>query len=250
MNPLRRPKIAIATGDAGGIGPEISIKSALDPSVRSLCCPILVSDPALLEKHAKACGLPSKFCVIERIDRSKLQAQEIVVLDPQFAGAADIALGEVSASSGRASLAFARAAIKAALAGTVRAVVAAPQNQKAIAAAGIEFDGYPSFVARETGLSPHDVFLMLCYGNTKIAHCMLHVSVKEAIALITRERVHRVIAATNGALKQLGAPSPVGNIHPAAPLPVATASHTCSGVPGSSTSRLISNSRLMVRPFC
>jgi 4-hydroxy-L-threonine phosphate dehydrogenase PdxA len=209
--------IAIATGDAGGIGPEISIKSALDPTVRSMCCPILVSDPALLEKHAKACGLPSKFRVIDQMDGPEFETQEIVVLDPRFAGAADIALGEVSAASGRASLAFARAAIKAALAGTVGAVVAAPQNQKAIAAAGVEFDGYPSFVARETGLSPHDVFLMLCYGNTKIAHCTLHVSVKEAIALITRERVHRVIAATNVALKQLGALSPVicvGGLNP------------------------------------
>jgi 4-hydroxy-L-threonine phosphate dehydrogenase PdxA len=58
---------------------------------------------------------------------------------------------------------------------------------------------------------------MLCYGNTKIAHCTLHVSVKEAIALITRERVHRVIAATNVALKQLGALSPVicvGGLNP------------------------------------
>jgi 4-hydroxy-L-threonine phosphate dehydrogenase PdxA len=217
MNSLRSSKIAIATGDPGGIGPEISIKSALDPTVRSMCCPILVGDPALLEKHAKACGLPSKFCVIDRIDGSEFEAQKIVVLDPQFAGAADIALGEVSAGSGRASLAFARAAIKAALAKTVSAVVAAPQNQRAIAAAGIEFDGYPSFVARETGLSPHDVFLMLCYGNTKIAHCTLHVSVKEAIALITRERVRRVIAATDGALKRLGASSPVicvGGLNP------------------------------------
>jgi 4-hydroxy-L-threonine phosphate dehydrogenase PdxA len=217
MVSLRPPKIAIATGDAGGIGPEISIKSALDPTVRSMCCPILVSDPALLEKHAKACGLPSTFCVIDRIDGSELEAQKIVVLDPQFAGAADIELGEVTAGSGRASLAFARAAIKAALARSVDAVVAAPQNQKAIAAAGIEFDGYPSFVARETGLSPHDVFLMLCYGNTKIVHCTLHVSVKEAIALITRERVRAVIAATDSALKRLGMPSPVicvGGLNP------------------------------------
>jgi 4-hydroxy-L-threonine phosphate dehydrogenase PdxA len=56
---------------------------------------------------------------------------------------------------------------------------------------------------------------MLCYGNTKIAHCT-RTHVKE-IALITRERVRRVIAATNGALKQLGAPSPVicvGGLNP------------------------------------
>jgi len=218
MDRLHLPRIAIATGDAGGIGPEISIKSALDPLVRSICCPILVSDPAILAMHAKACGLPQKFHVIAQIDDTELEMEEIVVLDPQLAeAAARVGLGEVSANSGRAALAFARAAIKAALIGSVDAVVAAPQNQKAIALAGIAFDGYPTFVARETGYSPHDVFLMLCFGNTKIAHCTLHVSVREAIGLITRERVRRVIAATDGALKRLGTPSPticVGGLNP------------------------------------
>src|SRR5215470_6757483 len=130
MIPSRLPKIAIATGDAGGIGPEISIKSALDPSVRALCQPILVSDPVLLEKHARACGLRSRFRVLDQIDGLEL-GEDIPVLDSRFPEAADIALGEVSANSGRASLVFARTAIKAALAETVDAVVAAPQNQKA-----------------------------------------------------------------------------------------------------------------------
>jgi 4-hydroxy-L-threonine phosphate dehydrogenase PdxA len=217
MNPMHTPKIAIATGDAAGIGPEISIKAALDPAVRRLCTPILVSDPTLLERHAKACGLPTDFHVISRMNGSDLAGQRLVVLDPGCLEAAAINLGEVSANSGRASLAFASAAIRAALAGQVDAVVAAPQNQKAIALAGIEFDGYPSFVARETGLERHDVFLMLCFGATKIAHCTLHVSVKEAISLITPERIGRVISATDRALKRLGTPAPliyVGGLNP------------------------------------
>ena len=217
MIPSRLPKIAIATGDAGGIGPEISIKSALDPSVRAFCQPILVSDPVLLEKHARACGLRSSFRVLAQIDGLQIGGEDIPVLVSRFPEAADIALGEVSANSGRASLVFARTAIKAALAEMVDAVVAAPQNQKAIALAGIAFDGYPSFVARETGLSPHHVFLMLCYGNSKIAHCTLHVSVREAIAMITPERVRRVIEATHAALKRLGVSLPVicvGGLNP------------------------------------
>src|SRR5262245_53478343 len=217
MNPMHTPKIAIATGDAAGIGPEISIKTALDPAVRRLCTPILVSDPTLLERHAKACGLPSDFHVIDQINGSDLTGERLVVLNPRCPEAAAINLGEVSANSGRASLACASAAIKAALAGKVDAVVAAPQNQKAIALAGIEFDGYPSFVARETGLGRHDVFLMLCFGSTKIAHCTLHVSVKEAVSLITRKRVRDVISATDRALKRLGITSPViyvGGLNP------------------------------------
>jgi len=58
---------------------------------------------------------------------------------------------------------------------------------------------------------------MLCFGNTKIAHCTLHVSVREAVSLVTRERVGRVISATDGALKRLGNPAPViyvGGLNP------------------------------------
>ena len=51
-------------------------------------------------------------------------------------------MGEINADSGRASVACGAAAIKAAVAGEVFAVVAAPQT-KSIHLAGIEFDGYP-----------------------------------------------------------------------------------------------------------
>ena len=37
MGMSEKPRIAIATGDPGGIGPEISIKAALDPAVCAAC---------------------------------------------------------------------------------------------------------------------------------------------------------------------------------------------------------------------
>src|SRR5262249_48120695 len=55
------------------------------------------------------------------------------------------------------------------------------------------------------------------YGGVRIVHCTLHVSVRKAIALITPERVHRVISVTEAALRQLGVPSPVicvGGLNP------------------------------------
>ena len=70
-------------------------------------------------------------------------------------------------------------------------MVAAPQNETSIAQAGIKFDGHPSFVARQTGTDEDGVYMMLCFGDTRIAHCTLHRSVREAIALITRENVAR-----------------------------------------------------------
>ena len=131
----------------------------------------------------------------------------------QFAGGragsnVPIRIGTVDAAYGRASLASASRAIQAALSGDVDAVVAAPQTERSIAAAGIAFDGYPSFVARETGTPVNDVYLMICFDQSRIVHATLHVSVREAVALITPERVERVIRVTDASLKKLGIARP------------------------------------------
>jgi 4-hydroxythreonine-4-phosphate dehydrogenase len=182
-------KIAIPVGDPAGIGPEIALKAALDPAVSTACDPMLICDSTLLARHAKACG----------IDASQVQ----VLACPQPETAA-LGFGVVSPISGRASIAFCAAAVKAAMAGDVDAVVAAPQHETSIAQAGIPFDGHPSFVARQTGTDENGVYMMLCFGDTRIAHCTLHRSVREAIAMITRENVARTIRAADMALKRLG----------------------------------------------
>jgi len=212
-----RATIAIATGDPAGIGPEISMKAALDERVRALCRPIVVGDPDVVARHAQACGIGKPIRVVERVEDAGVAGNDLVLLACRSPELADLAFGSNSAASGRGSLAAASKAIKAALAGEVDAVVAAPQNQTSIAMAGIEFDGYPSFVARETGLAQHDVYLMLCFSDVKIVHATLHVSVKEALAMITRERVLHAITVADRTLKRLGIAAPkiaVGGLNP------------------------------------
>ncbi len=201
-----KAKIAIATGDPAGIGPEISLKTALDPAVRAACDPIVLCDPRVLEQHAKACGIKADFRVVPAIADADWSDGRINVLDCTQQELAP--LGTVSAAAGRASIAFCGRAIKAALAGDVDAVVAAPQNETSIAQAGITFDGHPSFVARETGTPEDDVYMLLCFGETKIAHATLHRSVRDAIAAITRDNVARVIRTTDRTLRSLGVAAP------------------------------------------
>ncbi len=121
------------------------------------------------------------------------------------------------AAHGRAAVDAARAAIAAAMAGDVAAVVAAPQTELAIKAAGIEFDGYPSFVARCTGVPADDAFLMICFDAMRIAHATLHVSLRRAIELVTEERVGRVLRAVHDTLRRIGIAAPriaVGGLNP------------------------------------
>jgi 4-hydroxythreonine-4-phosphate dehydrogenase len=201
-----KPKIAIATGDPAGIGPEISLKAVLDPRVRAVCDPILVSDPNVLRRHAEASGLEVAFHVVKRASHANWHSHRLNVLECKQPD--PIPLGAVSPEAGRASIAFCEAAVRAAMAEEVDAVVAAPQNETSIARAGIAFDGHPSFVARTTGTDPEHVFMMLCFGDTKIAHATLHQSVRQAVEAITPARVCRVIAATVRTLDRMGIAAP------------------------------------------
>ena len=206
--PRDKALIAIATGDPAGIGPEISLKAALDPAVRAACNAIVVSDPGMIERHIKACGIALDMRVVARIGDADWSDHRLNVLDCAQPEAAALDFGTTSAASGRASIAFVRKAVQAALAGDVDAVVAAPQNETSIAMAGIAYDGHPSFVARETGTDPDDVYMMLCLGGMNIAHTTLHQSVRLALAAITRDKVARVIRVTDRTLRSLGVASP------------------------------------------
>lgn len=211
------PRIAIATGDPAGIGPEIALKAALDARVGALCRPLLVGDQAAIALHARAAGLAPKLHVIAEAGQADWSNGAVNLLDAGDGANTPVKFGIVDAAYGRASLASARRAIKAALAGEVDAVVAAPQTERSIAAAGIAFDGYPSFVARETGTPVNDVYLMICFDESRIVHATLHVSVREAVDLITREHVERVIRVTDASLKKLGIARPkifVGGLNP------------------------------------
>ena len=192
------PRIAIACGDPAGIGPEISLKAALDPRVRAICRPVLFGDPKILEMHAGPAGLSLKGIEIHEVKQEKPQ------------------IGKIAPAHGRAIIAAAEAAIRAALAGEFDAVVGAPHTEAAIHAAGIEFDGYPSFVARVAGLPPEDGILMLCFEyqgrEMRIAHVTLHASVRNSLGFITRDRILKTLRAVHRFL-----PKPriaVGGVNP------------------------------------
>ena len=208
--PVKKAKtiIALPTGDPAGIGAEICLRAALDPAVRAACNPILVSEPGVVERHARLCGIAADIRAVERVADADWSDARVNVLACPQAEAATLPLGEIGPAAGRASIAFCAAAIKAAVAREVDAVAAAPQHETSIAQAGIAFDGHPSFVARQTGMNDSDVYMMLCFGDTKIAHATLHTSVRQAIEEITRERVLRVIRVADRTLRSLGIDAP------------------------------------------
>jgi 4-hydroxy-L-threonine phosphate dehydrogenase PdxA len=157
--------------------------------VRALCEPVLVGPRDVLEAHGSLTGIS----LVQTVQRP-------------------FCTGEIRPEHGLVALDAARKAIEGALAGEYAAVVAAPHSESAIRAAGIEFDGYPSFVARTAGLPADAGVLMLCFQNEeremRIAHVTLHTAVRRAVEMISPERVARTIAAVHEALLKLGIEEP------------------------------------------
>jgi len=87
------PIIAIATGDPAGIGPEISMKAALDPGVRALCRPVLFGEPTVVARHAKACGIGAAIRMIDRPEDLGDDADAITLVACPSAEVGDIGFG-------------------------------------------------------------------------------------------------------------------------------------------------------------
>ncbi len=202
------PRVAIALGDPAGIGPEIALKAAQDARVLAIARPLLVGDLRAVTVHARRCGLAAPIDAFERAGEVQWRNGRVPLLARSHFDAEPLELGAIKPVHGRAALDAAGCAIRAALDGLVEAVVAAPQTELAIKQAGIEFDGYPSFVARCTGTPVDDAFLMLCFDHTRIVHTTLHVSLARAIELVTRERVLRAVRAADTTLRRIGISAP------------------------------------------
>ena len=104
------PRIAVALGDPAGIGPEIALKAALDPSVRAICQPVLFGDRGVLEMHARACGLaPRLQSVASAAGADTIDSDTTALVErPQFKPG-ELQLGELAAAHGLAALEIGRA---------------------------------------------------------------------------------------------------------------------------------------------
>jgi 4-hydroxythreonine-4-phosphate dehydrogenase len=202
-----RKTVAVTLGDPAGVGPEIAMKTALDPRVRERARIVLFGDRRALDLHAERCGIRFPYRVHATAGHLPASDDETPLVHVDSLGDG-LRLGEVAAHHGAAAVAALDAAVAAALAGDVDAVIGAPIHELAIKQAGIAFDGHPSYLARRTGTPLDEVFLMLCWGRQRVVHATLHLSVREALDMLTQPHVVKVIRAADKALRKLGIAQP------------------------------------------
>jgi len=195
--------IAISIGDPNGIGPEIALKAAAKADPAGPVRPVLVGDASVLQFYHRLVQ-PGR----ELAPMDCAQADDIAFCHVDGLPADDFAPGEIRAGAGAATIAYVTRCVELARAGKANAIVGCPQSETAIAAAGIEFSGYPPLIADLTGTPRDKVFMMLAGADLRIGHVTLHEPLHRALARLTPEFVADAIRAVHLAMQHLGCARP------------------------------------------
>jgi 4-hydroxythreonine-4-phosphate dehydrogenase len=163
------PLIAITAGDPSGIGPEIAVKAASDPRVVAVCRPVIYG--------------PHTAAALEAFPA-----------------------GRVDAASGRAAYDAVVQATRDAMAGKVAAVVTAPINKSAFAAALLPWRGHTDLLAHLCGAPA--VAMMFWSERLRVVLATVHIPLSEVPSALTRERLLAVIRLTAGSMSGFGFAAP------------------------------------------
>lgn len=216
--------LAITLGDPAGIGPEIVAKYFSQAAATAACQDSMVfGDPAHLQRALDVLGMSDWRLQLLHPGQAVNAATEprtIAVADPALwpGLSADnapsnsdalVPWGQVSARAGWLAAQAVVAATQAALRGEVAAVVTAPLHKEALAAAGVDFPGHTELLqaqaAAHQGVSVSEmpVRMMLANDELRTVLVSIHVALREALDMVTTERVLQTICITHDSLARL-----------------------------------------------
>lgn len=193
-------------GDACGIGPEIL---AMGFRSGALAGGFVVGDLGVMRRAARIIGGSLPVITIETpADVGACPHDCIPLLIPPGlpADVAEAPLGRVDARAGAAAAACVRHAIGLARAEEVSAIVTAPLHKEALAAAGEPYPGHTELLQVEGGAEA--VRMMLANEELKTVLVSIHVSLRQAIDLVSREAVLDTLQIAHRSAAAWGKPRP------------------------------------------
>ncbi len=182
----------ITMGDACGIGPEIIAK--LFRSTQTSGC-LVLGDVGVMRRAVRLTGGGLMVAEIEAPEAViEVPPNVLPVLQAQAlpADLLDAPLGGIDARAGAAAARCIEQAVTLARRGDVSAIVTAPVNKEALAAAGVAFPGHTEMLqslSTEPGGVPPPVRMMLANDELRTVLVTIHQSLRSAIDAVTFDAV-------------------------------------------------------------
>ena len=199
---MKKPLIAVPLGDPAGIGPEIVAKSIADRELFKIADCIVVGDKKVVENAVKITGEDLAVNVVEDPAEGDWREGVLNLIDLDNIDMEKFEFGKVSGMCGKAAFGYIKKSIELALAGKADAVATTPINKESLRAGEINFIGHTEIFGALTGTE--DPLTMFETNGMRVFFLTRHLSLREMLDKITKDRIIDYVIRCTEALRRLG----------------------------------------------
>ena len=181
----QKPKILITMGDVAGVGPEIIVK-AWD-EILTFCEPVVVGDPAWLEKAIQLLHKNAQVQIINEPEQATPKPNLISCTNIKTEDLSGVKICNINASAGKAAHDYLIQSIDWALEKRTSAIVTAPLHKEGLHLAGLDYPGHTEILASRTKVLEH--VMVLALPELAVAHVTLHLALKNIFDELSIERI-------------------------------------------------------------
>lgn len=206
MNP---PRLLLTSGEPAGIGPEIIVQIAQEPSTAEL---VVIADPELLIARAQQLKQPLTLIPFDKKKPPTLTPPTHLKIIP-LPLSAPCQAGHLNIENAAYVIHMLEYAAQAALDRTVDGLVTAPVHKSILNKAGFAFQGHTEFFAAYTNMT--DIVMLFVLNTTKqklakVALTTIHIPLAEVPRTLTAKKLESTIKVLHqGLVHQFKQPHPV-----------------------------------------
>ncbi len=197
-------RVGITLGDVNGIGPELVVKLFARHTPDQWCAPVVLGSAHALQRAAELYPDCPPIVAIPSLT-APAAAGCIPVFDAGVRGP-EVQFGVLDPEAGHSAVAWIEAATRGCIDGTLSAMVTCPISKECIYRAGYHYIGHTELVAELTGAT--DYRMCLFTETMRIVHITGHMSLREALDCVKKDRIIRSVEIAHDALVKMGIASP------------------------------------------
>lgn len=183
-------------GDPTGIGPETIVKAWARPEVHEACRAVVVGHPEVMRQALRLVDSAARVVAVDRPEACESSCEQLFCLPCCTDEVLDARAGEVDARGGEAAYRCVTQAVRLAQTGCVDAMVTAPLNKAALAAAGHDHPGHTELLADLCSARRVAMMLYLAPGRGAarqrglgVAHATLHMALRDVSRQLSVDRI-------------------------------------------------------------
>ena len=199
---MNKPFVAVPIGDPAGVGPEIVVKSVASKEVFDVARTVVIGDAKVLANACKIMNVDLRINKIEKPEDGDYSEGVLNLIDLDNIDMDQFEFGKVNGICGKAAFQYIRKSIELANEGLVDAVATTPINKESLRAGDINFIGHTEIFGELT--NTEDPLTMFETNGMRIFFLTRHVSLRDMLDLIKKERIKDYVKRCLIALEKLG----------------------------------------------